>query len=77
MTAREIGRIESVPSTTHPGFAVRVPKPVRIAVVDGLVCLSIGTETVNLDAAGRDQFARLWFEAERGAEAHKAAEVTP
>jgi hypothetical protein len=71
---REIGRLRLPRQSRdwgHGGGPGSRPKNANLilSVQDGSVLLSVNFDEVVLDVEARDQFARLWMEAERAAEA--------
>lgn len=63
----EVGRV-MVTSQRHR-LGPHKPAALRVAIADGKVMLGIGMETAFLDATQRDEFMRLWVQAERQVEA--------
>ena len=75
---REIGRLwlpRQSRDWGHGGASTRTKNAnLILSVQDGSLLLSVNFDEVVLDVDARDQFARLWMEAERAAEAQA---VTP
>jgi len=77
---REIGRLwlpRQARDWGHGGGALSARAKnanLILSVQDGSVLLSVNFDEVVLDVEARDQFARMWMEAERAAEAQA---VTP
>jgi hypothetical protein len=76
---REVGRL-LLPRPARnwaSGGGSRKPRrqeaTLRLCVAGGEVHVSIGYDEVALDVEARDQFARMWMEAERQAEAQAGA----
>jgi hypothetical protein len=76
---REVGRLRlpRIPKSWGAGGGAvtraRKESTLMLCVHDGAVHICIGYEEVVLDVEARDQFARLWMEAERAAEAQAGA----
>jgi hypothetical protein len=64
---REIGRAGGTWNHLH-GHVPRTRAAVRVATNGTDVMIGVGPSAIQLDAEGREDFARLWFEACRQAE---------